>query len=256
MDIIHAIPHLSAWPYAAALGVLLLTGAVYGKTMSSSKTDLLVKWGRDRISIPLPDVSITLTALKKDLADRTGLAINQFKLVHGGAVLKGDNPVSAYGLKPGSTLTLIGSATPAPTARDTSVTKPTLPRTQEGVLVTIKTELDHVHDKIHPGLEKFLNTLAPAEEAQEPRMVNPSDEDLQQEHARLGELLLQSLLRLDAITPESEWEDARKARKAAVKEVQSDLDKLDASWKASRATVPAVQTSPAHSTKPKSKRRR
>lgn len=45
-------------------------------------------------------------------------------------------------------------------------------------------------------------------------------------------MLLQSLLRLDAITTEGEWEEARKERKGAVKEVQSLLDKLDGSWRA------------------------
>ena len=55
--------------------------------------------------------------------------------------------------------------------------------------------------------------------------------DVTLEHARLGELLLQSLLRLDAINAEGEWEDARKERKGAVREVQALLDKLDGAWK-------------------------
>ena len=33
---------------AAALVMLLLAGAAFGKAMSTSRTDLLVKWGRDR----------------------------------------------------------------------------------------------------------------------------------------------------------------------------------------------------------------
>ena len=56
--------------------------------------------------------------------------------------------------------------------------------------------------------------------------------DLAQEHIRLGELLLQSLLRLDAITAEGEWEEARKERKGAVREVQGLLDRLDGGWRA------------------------
>ena len=51
------------------------------------------------------------------------------------------------------------------------------------------------------------------------------------EHKRLDELLLQSLLRLDAITPDGSWEEARRERKSAVKEVQGLLNKLDAGWK-------------------------
>ena len=55
---------------------------------------------------------------------------------------------------------------------------------------------------------------------------------MEQEHVRLGEMLLQALLRLDAIQPESEWEQARKERKGAVKEVQALLDRLDGGWRA------------------------
>jgi hypothetical protein len=50
---------------------------------------------------------------------------------------------------------------------------------------------------------------------------------LAKERLRLSELLLQSLLRLDAITTDSEWEEARKERKAGVKEVQTLLDRID-----------------------------
>ena len=56
--------------------------------------------------------------------------------------------------------------------------------------------------------------------------------DAEQEHVRLGELLLQSLLRLDAITAEGEWELARRERKGAVREVQALLDRLDGGWRA------------------------
>lgn len=51
-----------------------------------------------------------------------------------------------------------------------------------------------------------------------------------QNHTRLSELLLQALLRLDAITPEGAWEQARRERKVAVKEVQGVLDRLDGEW--------------------------
>jgi hypothetical protein len=56
-----------------------------------------------------------------------------------------------------------------------------------------------------------------------------------QEHNRLGELLLQSLLRLDAVNAEGEWLEARKERKVAVKEVQRLLDRLDGAWKKAKA---------------------
>ncbi len=64
----------------------------------------------------------------------------------------------------------------------------------------------------------------------------PPASDLAHEHVRLGELLLQSLLRLDAITAEGEWEEARRERKGAVKEVQGLLDTLDGAWRARTRT--------------------
>ncbi|KAJ3480106.1 hypothetical protein NLI96_g8589 [Meripilus lineatus] len=60
----------------------------------------------------------------------------------------------------------------------------------------------------------------------------PQYTNLAQEHIRLGELLLQSLLRLDAIHAEGEWEEARKERKGAVREVQGILDEVDGAWRA------------------------
>jgi len=51
-----------------------------------------------------------------------------------------------------------------------------------------------------------------------------------QEHNRLSELLLQSLLRLDAIQTDGTWEAARLERKGAVKEVQGLLERLDGGW--------------------------
>ena len=55
--------------------------------------------------------------------------------------------------------------------------------------------------------------------------------DLEYEHGRLGELLLQSLLRLDLLTLDGSWTEARQERKNAVREVQVMLDRLDGSWR-------------------------
>ena len=56
--------------------------------------------------------------------------------------------------------------------------------------------------------------------------------DLEYEHGRLGELLLQSLLRLDLLTLDGSWTEARQERKSAVREVQVMLDRLDGGWRA------------------------
>ena len=83
-----------------------------------------------------------------------------------------------------------------------------------------------IHHSLVPSLEAFLGHLQ--------SLSPPPAPELEREHIRLGELLLQSLLRLDALTPEGNWEDARLVRKSAVKEVQGLLDKLDGGWQESR----------------------
>lgn len=60
-------------------------------------------------------------------------------------------------------------------------------------------------------------------------------EQQEMHHRRLGELLLQALLRFDAINVNGEWPEARRVRKAAIKEVQEILDRLDAGWKQAKA---------------------
>ena len=102
---------------------------------------------------------------------------------------------------------------------------------------------------MRPDVESFLHALAPTATQTRasssnavPAPLSPTSAttgqatglgaDLEQEHLRLGELLLQSLLRLDAINAEGEWEDARRERKGAVNEVQGLLDRLDGGWRA------------------------
>jgi hypothetical protein len=71
------------------------------------------------------------------------------------------------------------------------------------------------------GVEEFLHEL---DENPHPTKA------LEKERTRLAELLLQALLRLDAITSDGTWEKARAERKGAVKEVQAVLDRLDDGW--------------------------
>lgn len=99
-------------------------------------------------------------------------------------------------------------------------------KTETHVIAQIESELGKVRTSLLPSVDQFLESLSN-------HTAVPGD-SLDQEHKRLGELLLQSLLRLDAIHAESEWEQARKDRKAGVREVQALLDRLDTGWKARR----------------------
>lgn len=101
------------------------------------------------------------------------------------------------------------------------------PITQAAMVKTIQAEIDSIHRELLPSLITFEASLNGPE--------NTSQESLKHEYTRLGELLLQTLLRLDSFTPEGEWEEARKARKAAVKEIQGLLTRIDTAWKGSQA---------------------
>jgi hypothetical protein len=182
----------------------------------------------------LPPPNTKLGVIRTQIADHIHLPHSSFKLIHAGAVMKDDGapsswhyklpgdvfahvitPVSSYGLKNKSTIAVVGGPEQVGTVPE---------RKTEGHVVTqIETELGKVRTGLLPSVDEFLETLSNHAE-------NP--DSLDQEHKRLGELLVQSLLRLDAIQPESEWEQARKDRKAGVREVQALLDRLDTGWKA------------------------
>jgi hypothetical protein len=84
--------------------------------------------------------------------------------------------------------------------------------------------LDGVRGGLLPDVERLLAALPAEVEGQK---ITPAQKS---EHLRLGELLLQALLRLDALGADGEWPDARAARRGAVREVQGLLDRLDARW--------------------------
>ncbi|KAI1796500.1 hypothetical protein LXA43DRAFT_987945 [Ganoderma leucocontextum] len=213
---------------------------------------LVVKWGRERLHFSVPPPDSKLGELRKQIADYTQLPSGSFKLIHAGAVMKDDSaPISAYGIKPGSTIALVGGGEPIrpPSSKAFSVHAKKAPRTEDSTISQIRSELDQVRGTLKPDVDTFLSALAPASGpvhvGPEPIATVPAPKpasagahgtrqllDLEREHVRLGELLLQSLLRLDAITAEGEWEVARRERKGAVKEVQGLLDRLDGGWRA------------------------
>ncbi|TFK83775.1 hypothetical protein K466DRAFT_589453 [Polyporus arcularius HHB13444] len=208
---------------------------------------VVVKWGRERLHFPVPPPDAKLGQLRQEIAEYTQLPAHSFKLIHAGAVMKDDNaPVSAYGIKGGSTIALVGGGEPIKTPSKPSEKAP---RTEESTISQIRSELDKVRSTLRPDVDSFLSALAPASAAAHvgpeptttalpPKPASAAGSgarrpaDLAQEHTRLGELLLQSLLRLDAMNSEGEWDAARSERKAAVKEVQALLDRLDGAWRA------------------------
>jgi hypothetical protein len=133
--------------------------------------------------------------------------------------------VSAYGLRANSTLALVGTGAPPPRAE-----KPPPPaRTEQSTIAAISAVVDGVRGGLLPDVERLLAALPPPTSTteMEGQKITPAQKS---EHLRLGELLLQALLRLDALGADGEWPDARAARRGAVREVQGLLDRLDARW--------------------------
>ncbi|KAE9411296.1 hypothetical protein BT96DRAFT_1011142 [Gymnopus androsaceus JB14] len=198
---------------------------------------LNIKWGKERASFELQDPSTTtLGYLKAKISEWSHLPLDSLKLIHSGAVLKGDDvPLSSFRLRNGATIQVVGSAEPISTA-------PSGPahNSEASTVSQIKEQLASVRSNLVPSLQKFLETLPTVSNPSIPLPSDPSTTNLppiQKEHARISELLLQSLLNLDAIVVDREWEQARYERKTAVKEVQGYLDQLDDAWN-TRLSVP------------------
>ena len=161
----------------------------------------------NRFSIDPPPSSAPLRLLRAQISETVHLPPDSFKLIHAGALLKDDDaPISAYSIRPNSSITILPHAS--------LPTKDSLPppRDEQSIISLIHAHLATVRDGLSPAVDLFQTSPSP------------------KEHSRLGELLLQSLLRLDGIATEPDWEHARRERKAAVREVQDLLDRLDGAW--------------------------
>jgi len=211
--------------YCALVSIFVI-GSCYAilsaSTNSKGKMSIRVKWGAERLNLPLPTPETTLGELRKAIAECIHLPPTSFKLIHSGAVMKGDSfPITAYSIRHGSTIQVVGGPGPIPGRKVSSGNAQARP-SEQGLIQVIENELLQVRKTLAPGVQSFQTGLT----------SEPNPDTLRQEHTRLGELLLQSLLRLDALMPQSEWVDARSARKTAVKEVQNLLTQLDGAWKA------------------------
>jgi len=185
---------------------------------------ITVKWGKEKLSVPLQRDDYTLGEVRKALSDFSHIPETNIKLIYGGSTMKDDSAtLSSYGIQAGSTVHMLGSAELPPSRKAPPLPKEPPQRPTEPELIKkIQGEVSTVHSSLLPPLNTFLNELA---------SFTPPSKELEREHLRLGEMLLQSLLRLDGMAPEGSWDDARAQRKGAVREIQGYLDKLDDAWR-------------------------
>ncbi|EJU04314.1 hypothetical protein DACRYDRAFT_48216 [Dacryopinax primogenitus] len=185
--------------------------------------EVTVKWGKEKIRVPLPPLETPLSEFRKSISDVTGLPPDGFKIIYSGAVLK-DNTASlaSFGVKPGRALAIVGLNEPLPTPSTAAAPVVKEKPTEQSTIERIRKELSMLTSTLSPELETFLEKGASVEK-----------EEREATHTRLGELILQVLLRLDALMVEG-WEEARKERRAAVKHAQDMLNRLDEGWKKMR----------------------
>ncbi|KAI8849465.1 hypothetical protein BC829DRAFT_182224 [Chytridium lagenaria] len=170
--------------------------------------------------------------------------------------------LTAYGLKPGSKIMMIGEKpvspqhsspnvartqsnraanahhpypqrpapqhhepTPAPPPR--SPPQPQL-SPEEACTKKLNDIMQNVHTTIVPLIESF-STRATAFIAGTPGTDDdaPTEKKLKFEHSRIGELLLQSLLKIDGVSVPFGHEELRLRRKECVREVNQLLDRAD-----------------------------
>ncbi|GAW04238.1 hypothetical protein LENED_006017 [Lentinula edodes] len=164
-----------------------------------------------KTTLTLEDPTLPISALKNYISQWSHLPPESIKLIHSGAVLKNDNaPLSSYRFRPNATIQVVGSAETIPVPPQGSAQK-----SETTIMTQIQEQLT------------LSNTTIPFDSTSNPPT---SPASIHKEHARLSEMLLQSLLTLDAITVDGEWVQARQERKTAVREVQGYLDQLDAAW--------------------------
>ncbi|CAE6429356.1 unnamed protein product [Rhizoctonia solani] len=128
-----------------------------------------VKWGREKMQVMVPPDHYPLSSLRETLSQHTGLPPHSFKLVHSGAVMKDDNaPITAYGIRPGSVVALVGgeslpprpSYAPAPAPAPTATAHPPAPAP--------------AHAPVHPPAHAPAPAPAPTQHSTSASMHPPS----------------------------------------------------------------------------------
>jgi hypothetical protein len=157
-------------------------------------------------------------------------------------------PLASYGLQDGSLIVLVGSNETVDQSKgvfgavreqQNVKKKEEVPKTEDGLVEFLSGKRKIVEDMndeligFRQDCERYLQSKSAStsdEAAADPTVPVQTWTKLQQAHARLTEILLQHLLKLDGIEIQSSMSTARAERKEAVRVVQREMDGLDAIW--------------------------
>ncbi|CAE6434376.1 unnamed protein product [Rhizoctonia solani] len=146
-----------------------------------------VKWGREKIQVVVPPDHYPLSSLRETLSQHTGLPPHSFKLVHSGAVMKDDNaPITAYGIRPGSVVAMVGgepmpprpSYAPAPAPAPTATAHPPAPAAAPAPAPAHAPNSAHAHT--HPSVS---TNMPPPPVPTQPTASNSSSSPINNQEA-------------------------------------------------------------------------
>ncbi|KAJ3402907.1 hypothetical protein HDU80_004649 [Chytriomyces hyalinus] len=178
----------------------------------------------------------------RDLVNRceaeTGVPSDRIKLLASGVMMKDLNAsLIHYGIKSGSKIMMMGDNAPTPTGpRPTAVPKPsTPPMTPEQTAIHKLSEIDASLAKtIMPLVEEYTNSATAYASQESSNDTHISAKKLKDGHARVSELILQTLLKVDEVLV-GENDELRMRRKDAVRRCNALLDRVDAAKESVKA---------------------
>ncbi|KAG0248903.1 hypothetical protein BG011_009798 [Mortierella polycephala] len=197
------------------------------------ETVLNIRWNDEKYTIDFQGRilgHVKLGELRKICKDLTDIPLGGLTLLHGEATLKDENaPLSCFGIKAGARITVKGvKPTPEQIKELTTNGDPE----EYALIFRISGSLEKSKDFVSEYLPKYEQEVE-SYLASKPgpfamAAMPPGRKKLHDLHGMMSECLLQSLLALDGVTCQPEFEVARVKRRGAVKETQRLLDVIDA----------------------------
>ncbi|KAF9180737.1 BAG molecular chaperone regulator 1, partial [Haplosporangium sp. Z 767] len=197
------------------------------------ETVLNIRWNHEKYTIDFQGRilgQVKLGELRTICKDLTDIPLGGLTLLHGEATLKDENaPLSCFGIKPGARIIVKGvKPTPEQIKELTTNGDPE----EYALILRISGSLEKCKDFVSEYLPKYEQEVE-SYLASKPgpfamAAMPPGRKKLHDLHGMMSESLLQSLLALDGVTCQPEFEVARVKRREAVKETQKLLDVIDA----------------------------